>query len=201
MIKRYDINLFYRFIGLMIMLLSICFINNFWLLTILFFILLYFNKKSSMCYLVLYPFTFLLLTYKYFNGGFLFVNYILILDYIISFIININKEEYSFIKDMIKNKKFTYSSLKDEISDDIINENNDNLEEFIKDEELDSTKVDEIKEELDSKNKSDIYNKMSTYYLRLFKNKNDLFKNYGLNIITIIYLGILSLFLILVVVL
>lgn len=197
MYKEYNINLLYKFIGLLLFILTIIFIENVYVLTILFFMIFFLNKKNSPILILMSVITFFFLFFKYFNHEVGIVNIMLAIDYIIIFIFHINKEELLTLKNVILNKKFTYKDLSSVYFDEINNNNYEIFDKYVSRNKLeDNDDLLEIKERLIDKSRSDVYEKVVTNYIRFYKNQNDYHKKLAMNKETIIYLGIHLLFLI-----
>lgn len=191
MYKQYDINLLYRFIGLLLFLLTISFINNIYLLTMLFFGIFILNKKNNSFILFLAFLTLFFLIFKYMNNSVLVVNVMLILDYMFIFFLNIKKEEMLLVKNMILNKKLTYQELGNSYRKEISENNEKAFNDIIKDNNLvENDDLLEIKERLVGKDKDDVFDKLVVNYTRFYKNQNDNNKCLGINRETILYLGI-----------
>ena len=196
MFKKHDINLLYRFIGLLLWLLTIAFIDNFYILIVIFIGIFIFNKKINSLLFFMIMLTTLFLVLKFKENSSSLVNIMLIIDYIIIFVINTNKEEFNMVKNIILNKKFTYKQLEKVYRKEISDKNIDILEKN----EIDDEKKEEIKVRLVSKDNSDVFDKLVVNYIRFYENQNDNNKKLGINKETIIYLGIHIIILILVVV-
>lgn len=196
MFKKHDINLLYRFIGLLLWLLTIAFIDNVYVLIVIFIGIFIFNKKINPLLFFMILLTTLFFVLKFKDNSSSIVNIMLVIDYIIIFVINTAKEEYIMVKNIILNKKFTYKQLEKAYRKDISDKNIDILEKS----EIDEEKKEEIKVRLVSKDNSDVFDKLVVNYIRFYKNQNDNNKKLGINKETIIYLGILVILLILAVV-
>ena len=196
MFKKHDINLLYRFIGLLLWLLTIAFIDNVYVLIVIFIGIFIFNKKINPLLFFMILLTTLFFVLKFKDNSSSIVNIMLVIDYIIIFVINTAKEEYIMVKNIILNKKFTYKQLEKAYRKEISNKNIDILEKS----EIDEEKKEEIKVRLVSKDNSDVFDKLVVNYIRFYKNQNDNNKKLGINKETIIYLGILVILLILAVV-
>lgn len=197
--KEYNVNLIYRFVGLLLFLLTIAFVENKYVLMIMSLILLFINKKINPLLIFMIIITFLFLTFKFMNNSISFVNVMLMIDYIILFVITTNKEEYITAKNLLLNKKFTYKQLENMYKNEISNKNKELFERATID-----TKDDEnillIENRLDSKNKADSFDKLVVNYMRFYKNQNDNYKKLGINKESIIYLIIHVILLVLAVV-
>jgi len=196
MLKKHDINLLYRFIGLLLWLLTIAFIDNVYVLIVIFIGIFIFNKKINPLLFFMILLTTLFFVLKFKDNSSSIVNIMLVIDYIIIFVINTAKEEYIMVKNIILNKKFTYKQLEKVYRKEISDKNIDILEKN----EIDEAKKEEIKARLISKDNSDVFDKLVVNYIRFYKNQNDNNKKLGINKETIIYLGIHVILLILAVV-
>lgn len=186
MYKKHDINLFYRFIGLLLWLLTIVFIENIYVLIILFTGIFVLNKKNNIILFFMLILTTLFFALKFMDNAISLVNIMLIIDYIMVFVFRTSKDEYIMLKNIILKKEFTYKQLEKEYRKDISKKNIDNLENS----KIDEKKKEEIKERLVSKDNSDVFDKLVINYLRFYKNQNDNNKKLGINKETIIYLSI-----------
>ena len=138
MYKEYNISLIYRFIGLLLFLLTIAFIENVYVLIVLFVGIFVVNKKINPLLLFMTFITLFFIVLKMMNSSILIANMMLMIDYIIIFVINTKKEEYIVAKNIILNKKFTYKQLEKIYINDISENNKDNFEKIIVNKKEDS---------------------------------------------------------------
>lgn len=197
MFKDCNINLIYRFIGLLLFLLATFFVNNVYIIMVMFLALFSINRKNNPLLLFMMFITFLFLTLKFNNNDISIVNVMLAIDYIIVFIINTKKDECTLAMNLLMNKRFTYKQLAKKYKDDICKHNEELLAKKI---DITSEENKDLVNRLDSKNDSDVFDKLVINYLRFYKNKNDNYQKLGINIESIIYLSINVIFLILAVV-
>ena len=201
MYKEYEINLIYKFIGLLLFLLIITFIENVYILSLLFFTIFFLNKKNSPIIILLSSITFLFLVVKYFNQEISLVNIMLVIDYIVIFAFQIKKEELLMVKNTILNKKFMYKDLIDIYYDKINDDNYEKFDRFVINKKLEENDdLLEIRERIVNKSTNDVFDKQVINYVRFYKNRNDYNNKLGLNKETIIYLGIHFLILVIVMV-
>lgn len=201
MYKEYEINLIYKFIGLLLFLLIITFIENVYILSLLFFAIFFLNKKNSPIIILLSSITFLFLVVKYFNQEISLVNIMLVIDYIVIFAFQIKKEELLMVKNTILNKKFMYKDLIDIYYDKINDDNYEKFDRFVINKKLEENDdLLEIRERIVNKSTNDVFDKQVINYVRFYKNRNDYNNKLGLNKETIIYLGIHFLILVIVMV-
>lgn len=196
MYKKHDINLLYLCIGLLLWLLTIAFIDNVYVLILIFVGVFAFNKKNNSLLFFMIMLTTLFLVLKFIDNSMSLANIMLMIDYIIIFATNVNKEEFITVKNIILNKKFTYKQLDEVYRKEISEKNLDKLEKYSINEE----KKEEIKARLASKNDDDVFDKLAINYIRFYKNQNDNNKKLGINKETIIYLVVHVVILILAVV-
>ena len=191
MYKEYEINLIYKFIGLLLFLLIITFIENVYILSLLFFAIFFLNKKNSPIIILLSSITFLFLVVKYFNQEISLVNIMLVIDYIVIFAFQIKKEELLMVKNTILNKKFMYKYLIYIYYDKINDDNYEKFDRFVINKKLEENDdLLEIRERIVNKSTNDVFDKQVINYVRFYKNRNDYNNKLGLNKETIIYLGI-----------
>lgn len=199
MYKNYNINLIYRFIALLLFLLTLLFIDNVYVLMIFFILILILNKKNNPLLFLTTIITLLFLTLKFVDNNITFINIMLIIDYIIVFIIYTKKEEFITARNILFNKRFTYKQLEKVYKKDISKENREIFDKVI-DSKKDDKNISLIEDRLDSKDKSDVFDKLVINYIRFYKNQNDNYKHLGINKEVVIYLGIHLILLILAVV-
>lgn len=186
MYKEHDINLLYLFVGLLLWIITIGFINNVYVLSLIFIGIFIFNKNNNSLLFLMIMLTTFFLILKFIDNSISIVNIMLMIDYVILFAINTNKEEFYVVKNIMLNKKFTYKQLEKKYRKEINNNNINKLDNYKIDEET----KEEIKTRLISKDNNDIFNKLVINYIRFYKNQNDNNKKLGINKETIIYLGI-----------
>ena len=190
MYRESDINLLYRFIGLLLFLLTILFVNNIYFLIILFLSLFIFLRNNNPLLFLMIILTLLFLVLKIFDNSISIVNMVLVIDYIIIFFSNVKKSDFVLTKNIFFNKKFTYKDLSNSYQDVISKNNEDLFLEYVnKNNILETDDFNEIKDRLPLKNSSDVFNKLCVNYTRFYKNQNDRYKYLGFNRDTLIYLG------------
>lgn len=191
MFRKYDINLIYKLIGLLLFILMIFFIENVYVLTIFVLTVIFLNKKNNPLIFFFLLVTVLFLILEFIDGHMYLVNIFLIIDYILIFFNNVNKEEFLLVKKIVFNKKLTYKDLSNIYKDDLLKENEDQFDKFLNKRNInDLENIEDIKERLKYKTNDDVFNKLVINYTRFYKNQNDTYKGFGLNKETIVYLGI-----------
>lgn len=194
--RKWNINLIYRVICLLLFLIAIGFINNVYVLILLFCLLIPLNKRGNPLLLLMMFLTVLFILLKFINSQILVVNVLLIIDYIIVFAMNVKKSEFLVVKNILLKKKFTYKGLSKKYFKNISDDNLNNLLNCNK-ENKDDEHIALITERLNDKNEKDVYDKLVVNYMRFYKNQNDYYVDFGLNCETLIYIGCHLLFLIL----
>ena len=201
MFRKYDINLIYKLIGLLLFILMIFFIENVYVLTLFVLAVIFLNKKNNPLIFFFLLVTVLFLILEFIDGHMYLVNIFLIIDYILIFFTNVHKEEFLLVKKIIFNKKLTYKDLSNIYKDDILKENEEQLEKFLNKRNInDLENIEDIKERLKYKTNDDVFNKLVINYTKFYKNQNDTYKGFGLNKETIVYLGIYIILLVIAVV-
>jgi len=189
MFRQHNINLLYKIIGLLLFLLTIAFIDNIYVLTALFLLIFPINKKNNALVLFVAMLTFLFLVLKFNDNSNTAINIMLIFDYIVIFLVYLNKNDFISLKHLLFWRKLTYKKLSDKYIKDVNKINKDLLDDVIEKNKLeDDSNIQEIKDRLESKNNSVVFDKLVVNYTRFYKNKNDNYKKIDFNKLTFFYL-------------
>ena len=189
MLDRLNINVIFRLLGLILFLITIWFIDNFYILVVVYLLLFFLNNKYNILLIFFSIFTLFFVVLQYYYPDLKLLNMALIIDYSVYFIVNVSKNDFVFVKNLIKGKKYTYTDLSKEYHKQLDKNSDKELNEYIKNNKLaNDGNVQEIRNRLQSKNDALVYDKLSLNYIRFYKNQNDLYQYFGFNNITLIYL-------------
>lgn len=173
-----DIHFFYKVLAFFIFCLGLLFINNIVFKLIMVFLFFYTDRKFNELSLFFGIMLLVLLLFDYFLN----TNYIglmLVISYIYTFTKHYGYKKYKEVYEFFNYKERTYKDLR---KSEYKNLKKDNEKELENKENLEG--------EIINKTDEDIEEVVKTNYIRFYKNKNDLKKNYYLNLETYILLGI-----------
>ena len=163
---KYNINVVYRIIFLILFAITIMFIKNPYVLVFLTLGITYINKKPNLVFCI---------------------NYLLVIEYLLVFFPKISNDDLIFLKKLFNKQKYLYSDLNTKYRSSLVASNEKIFDDFVKNMEFDES-IYEIKSRLKDKNNYMLYEKSMINYVRFYKNRNDVLHNYAMNIETVAFL-------------
>ena len=184
---KYNINVVYRIIFLILFAITIMFIKNPYVLVFLTLGITYINKKPNLVFCIFSSFTFFFLVWYLLSNDVLLINYLLVIEYLLVFFPKISKDDLIFLKKLFNKQKYLYSDLNTKYRSSLVASNEKIFDDFVKNMEFDES-IYEIKSRLKDKNNYMLYEKSMINYVRFYKNRNDVLHNYAMNIETVAFL-------------
>ena len=184
---KYNINVVYRIIFLILFAITIMFIKNPYVLVFLTLGITYINKKPNLVFCIFSSFTFFFLVWYLLSNDVLLINYLLVIEYLLFFFPKISKDDLIFLKKLFNKQKYLYSDLNTKYRSSLVASNEKIFDDFVNNMEFDES-IYEIKSRLKDKNNYMLYEKSMINYVRFYKNRNDVLHNYAMNIETIVFL-------------
>lgn len=184
---KYNINIVYRIICLILFTITIMFIKNPYVLVFLTLGITYINKKPNLVFCIFSAFTFFFLVWYLLSNDVLLINYLLVIEYLLVFFPKISKDDLIFLKKLFNKQKYLYSDLNTKYRSSLVASNEKIFDDFVNNMEFDES-IYEIKSRLKNKNNYMLYEKSMINYVRFYKNRNDVLHNYAMNIETVAFL-------------